>query len=54
MVLTSKTTIWGIIIAVGTALSNLNIGGELQWLYWVGQILIAFGSLMMGVSAKDV
>jgi hypothetical protein len=53
MLKSPKTTIWGIIIAVGTALANLNIGGELQWLYWVGQILIAFGSLMLGVSAKD-
>jgi len=53
MLMSPKTTIWGIVIAVGTALTNINIGGELQWLHWVGQILIAFGSLMLGISAKD-
>lgn len=48
-----KTTIWGICIAIGTALVNINSSGELGWLHWLGQILIAVGSLMLGISAKD-
>lgn len=46
-----KTTIAGLIIAIGTALSAVQ---EPQWIHWSGQILIGLGSLLMGFSASDL
>jgi len=45
-----KTTIGGLLIAIGTALSAVQ---EPQWLHWVGQIMIAVGSLILGTNAID-
>ena len=44
------TTIGGLLVAIGTALSSVQ---EPQWLHWAGQIFMGIGSLMLGINAKD-
>ena len=53
MLSSPKTTIGGILVAIGTALISVAPGGDLGWLHYIGQILIGIGSLMLGINAKD-
>ncbi|HPS64407.1 MAG TPA: hypothetical protein PK447_02400 [Ignavibacteria bacterium] len=53
MLSSPKTTIGGILVAIGTALISVSPGGDLGWLHYIGQILTGIGSLMLGISAKD-
>ena len=44
-----KTTICGVIAAIGTYLSTSQTG----WLQILGQVLAGVGTLLLGYSAKD-
>lgn len=53
MLSSPKTTIGGILVAIGSALISVTPGGDLGWLHYIGQILIGVGSLILGFTAKD-
>lgn len=44
------TSLAGFIIAVGAVLSGIS---DPTWIHWVGQILTAIGSLVLGGAAAD-